>query len=258
MGFKPFPTLGQALRRGFGGGGGGKPIVDTYTPAVVALAPVLWYKFNETSGTAVTNYGSLGAPGNGVWTAGVGALGQTGKLGANNAYSFDGANSQVQTTINAAFSALTDFTVLALVKANTTGEAASGAIRSFGVGNAHQLRLGAGSLLSTVDYDVTDSLQITTAAFPLTSWVWAVEVHSSGTKKSVLYMPAPGDTVSAAALSTDTAGANNIVAQAVDLFIGNRSGQNRTWDGLIDEFILLNFAATVPQIQSVITASAIS
>jgi len=238
-------------------GGGGQTPLQRYEAAITALNPVLWYKFNETSGTTVINYGSLGATGNGVWTPGVGALGQTGRLGANHAYSFDALDSMVRVTYDASFGALTDFTVMALVKAATTGEGTNAAIYSMSFG-LQTLRLNAGKLRAACDYNTVDALGDVTANFPLTTWNLPTQAHfGSTTKKSIVYQPAPGATVAAEALSTDTAGSTTFVpgGVGVDLFIGNREGQTRTFDGLVDEFYWFPSTLTLAQIQNIVTLS---
>lgn len=229
----------------------------SYANLIASLTPLVWLKFNETSGTTIVNYGSLGAACNAVWTAGVGALGQTGQLGANNAYDFDGANSIAQITNNAGINGLANFTYLFLAKADTTGEGGAGTLYDWGAGNIHELRFNTGKLIAHVDYDVTDAAQQTAADIPLTSWLWFGSRHNSTTKKTKLYMTAPGATIASEAYGVaDTTGANTVVAQVVDLFLGNRSGQNRSWDGLIDEILIFGYELTDVQHQAIVTASA--
>lgn len=242
----PFRSLGNR---------GGRTL--SYTELITSLAPLVWLKFNETSGTTIVNYGSIGAACNAAWTADVGALGQTGQLGANQAYDFDGANSIAQITNNAGINGLANFTYLFLAKADTVGEGTAGTLYNWGSGNSHELRFNPpGKLIAHVDYDVTDAAQQTNADIPLTTWLWFGSRHNSTTKKTKLYMTAPGATiVSEPYGGADTTGANSVVTQVADLFIGNRSGQNRTWDGLIDEFLIFGYELTDAQHQAIVTAS---
>lgn len=245
------PSLGASVPGAAGG-------IAAYAAAVAALNPILWYRFRETSGTAIANSGSLGATGNSVWTPGAGALGQTGRLGLIEAYDFDALASFGQTPINAAFSALTDITEMWLVKADGNGEGNSGTLHAFGTGNAHELRLIVGMfLIALVQYSVTVSLRTTTAAVPTGSWVWLIHRHRSSDKLSRTYITAPGATVTEAASAAPTAGSGTISTQASDYFIGNRSGANRTWDGLIDEHLLFGSELSIADIQQIVNLSAV-
>lgn len=52
--------------------GGGQ----TYAQYIAGLAPLIWLRFNEISGTTVLNWGTGGSTFDGVWTPGSGAQGQ--------------------------------------------------------------------------------------------------------------------------------------------------------------------------------------
>ena len=120
---------------------------NPYQSYIASLNPAIWYRFNETSGNA-QNYGSA-ANQSGVLTSTT--QGVTGKLGANEAYTFDGANSKV-TANGGSGTDFTTFTFAALVKANSNGESTTGSIFAYGTGGAtrHSRYAGGTSLRFTV------------------------------------------------------------------------------------------------------------
>lgn len=225
----------------------------SYAAYIASLAPVLWYKFNETSGTTVINYGSAPSS-NAAWTAGAGALGQTGQLGANNAYDLDGLASIAQVTNNAAWNALQDFTFCALVKADSNGEGNVGTMYAYGTGNQHEFRLTAGmGLLANVLYSGGQINAITTTTINTGVWYWLMMLMPSTTKQIRVFITPPGGTLTEAAYSGQGIGSGTITTRVDDLFLGNRSGASRTWDGLIDEEILFGTALTTTQLQDIVT-----
>lgn len=196
-----------------------------------SLSPELFYKFNETSGTAVTNYGTLG--GTGTWTAGVGTLNNASPLGLS--YDFDGLNSKIDYANNATMANAEEFSGGALVYADSAGEASTGTIWCWGnLTSAYMLRIsGAGlTLVSRVDY-TTDAITLTSTAITTGAWQWIFWKYSlSGDRKMHLYRGISG-VVSEMAYTTNTASATTYAAPSGTFTVGAANNQSLTWDGKI-------------------------
>lgn len=247
MGFRVF---GQPFGRRFGGRlGQGVAISLTYSQFVTnTLAPVLWYRLRETSGTAAANSGSAGAAVNGVWTAGAGAIGQTGKLGANEAYDFDGLVSKIVIPSDAAIQALATYTIIGLVRADGFGESSAGTILHLGAASTMDFRLsGAGGIFRMgFDTDTTDASSVSAGGFFATG-AWAAmfgTFDNAGDRKARIYKGLAG-AVTEASYTTQTAATGTRVAP-VGAVIGN-FGDVRTWDGQIDELIVCNRVLTAAE-----------
>lgn len=224
----------------------------TYAAYVASLAPAVWYKFNETSGTTVINYGSLGS-GNGTWTPGVGAVGQTDSMGTNEAYDFDGADSKVtgptSTTINNAAA----FSVAIKVKADTSGEATNGYLWSDNGGNrvllissgaASPYRLSFGVWCTTMQ-----ALAVTAVASGVIQsddmWVFGT-YDNVGDRTPHIYFGNAGS-LAEASYSTATPASNTLANASGALLLGNNSSNIRTWDGLMGEFLFVGRVLTTTE-----------
>lgn len=135
----------------------------SYANYMASLNPLIWLRLRETSGTAPVNSGSLSVTN--VWTPGAGALGQTGKLGANEAYSFDALVSRIRITNNATLAAMTTQKWAFLAQIATLGEGSLGHLFGWASGaggaNLNYLLVQATSKLAAlINTDGTDAASV--------------------------------------------------------------------------------------------------
>lgn len=207
----------------------------SYAEYVASLAPLLWLRLRETSGSPVNS-------GSGALTIAQAncTQGQTGKWGANEAYDFNGTTSLITVTNAAAIQGLTAFTLMALVKMDTLGESNLGAFFTKNV-DLFQFSGASNRIQFTTDYATTDA----TGAFTgFTLGVWATLVARIDTDK-VPYLFYNGAEVT---YSTRTTGVDARVSSTVDMVVGNNTASNRTSDGLIDEFLFFDRVVTNAEI----------
>lgn len=225
---------------------------QSYADYIASLAPLLWLRLRETSGTSVANSGSLG--GSGTWTAGSGALGQTGKLGANEALLFDGSVSKIVSADNPKTPA---FTACGLAFGNSQGENSAGAILHTGQqASDNTLRVsGAGAITSGVDTDSTDAVTTSVnGAFETGKWIWYFATYDdNGDRKIYLYKGLAGALSNI--VSSQTA-ATGIRSNSGGYQVGNFSDV-RTWDGLIDEVLLFPRILTSGEMLRIIQLSGV-
>ena len=208
---------------------------------------VSYWKFDETSGTtAVDSHGSNdGGVTGAVWT--------TGKINNGLDFGTSSQNRYVSVTQNTALNDLhTDsFTVNAWIKPSGSGEGGSGRIMSK---RSTTSSTGAGFLLFTrgtnglgmeiigggssiVARTFTDDSVISTSAWHMVSYVY----DGSNIK---IYVD--GDEVT---YSTQTSGSTTD-SSSRDLFIGNNEANQRKYDGLIDEVLIVNRAYTSDEVSA--------
>lgn len=235
MGSTPHDVL---RRMNLPGGAGDTDL--SYDELVASFLPPFWYKFKETSGTTVLNYGTAGAAANGVWTAGAGALGQTGKLGANEAYDNDGLVSKIVIPDIAAIQALATYTIIGLCKADAAGENNAGTILHLGVGAAAAFRrTGVNNQWNMgFDTDTTDAVTSTEVNFaPDATWLAMFGTYdNAGDRKCRIYKGVGGAVVESNYAGGQTAATGTRVTPN-GATIGNYTDV-RTFDGLIDEVIV--------------------
>ncbi len=207
---------------------------DSY---ISSLGPEFFYKLNETSGTSVTNYGTLG--GTGTWTPGTGSLNNASPVGL--AYDFDGANSKIEYANNATMANAEEFSGGMLINADTAGESNTGTLWMWGnLTSAYMLRIsGAGlTLVSRVDY-ATDAITLTASPITTGAWQWIFWKYSlSGDRKMHLYRGISGvvaemTTPTYTAYTTHTASASTYSAPSGAFVIGAAANQSLTFDGKI-------------------------
>jgi hypothetical protein len=208
---------------------------QTYADYIASLTPTFWVKLQETSGSAA-NSGSDGNTG----TVTSATQGQTGKLGANEAYLFDGADDLI-TFLNANVAgtkALTTQRWAFLANATSSGESTNGAFMGWGtlVGIKH-----AGSTYDAqIDTDGTTARSTTSAATIVTgAWFWLFvdydDADALGGGRIIRVFTGASGTVSELGYGTQTAATGTVAAPAGDLIIGNRNTAAWTFDGPIDE-----------------------
>lgn len=218
---------------------------DVYNYAQ-SLAPLLDLRFTERTGTTAINYGTVGTALNGT-IGGTTSLGQTGKLGANEAYLYDGLTSFVSVPNHASINALTQFTYVYLINPSSAGEINLGTFSCWG--NAGSVPVGASLLfnggvtslfarvLNSVDtqFSTTTTTGISTSLWSMVFW----QYDDSGDRKSHLFKGVSG-VLSEYAYSAQSPLTGTLKTQTPSLFVGNSQDQARSFAGLYDWFLLFN------------------
>ena len=111
------PFAAMRLRKPSGGGGGG----GAFYSAMMALNPLAYWRFAETSGTAFANSGSLGATANAGVDAGI-TLGRPSLVGDPSDRSVEfAASGRISVGVISALKIASDFTYLAVIVAPAAG-----------------------------------------------------------------------------------------------------------------------------------------
>lgn len=262
--FEPFKTFGDSPFSEAGGDmkhstflllmqSSGLP---DYTDTMAAMAWLDWLRFIETSGTTITNYGSLP---NGTWAPGlgppVGALGQTGVLGPNEAYSFNGIDSLATLPANAGHNGPASGTFMFLVRANTAGESSNARLYETNTDSDFIRIVSAGLALRMLMFGTTAIEVITNAGFLslATDTLLFCTYAFSGDFKGHIYKGVNG-VITEATYATQTAGSGSKTAWAATKNIGNNGALSRTFDGLIDEYGFVNRVITLAEMQALALA----
>lgn len=243
----------------FGGAFGTQRSVGvTLDQLISASAPLLDLKHNETSGTTVRNTGTLAATADGVWTAGAGALGQTGNQSkANEAYDYDGAASLTTVPAVASLYASTALTLLILCKPDTAGEGNAGTPSSSG---RHQWRIPSTVNLPSrlfITSDATAGNSVTADTFVATG-VWQMFIatfDNAGDRKIRIYKGV-GGVLTEATYGTQTAMTGTLNVASSTQVVGNVAAATQTFDGLIDRFTQWDRVITPAEMQAFVTAAA--
>lgn len=218
------------------------PAYSSGNPAddyIASLAPELFYKFNETSGTAIANYGTLG--GAGTWTPGAGSLGNASPLGLS--ADFDGSNSRLEYANNATMANAEEFSGGELIYVDSAGKTSSGALWIWGtLSTAYNLRFSSGlALVGRVDY-ATDAITLTSATLTTGVWQWIFWKYSlSGDRKLHVYRGVNG-VVAELAYTTNTASSGAYSAPAGSFMVGAASNNSLNFDGKIARVFQKNSA----------------
>jgi hypothetical protein len=235
-----------------GRGNNGAPAGQTWASYVTGLNPLAWYRHMQTSGTNEPNQGSLGSAVNMTITSTT--LGQTGKLGPNNAYLTDGALSRLQTANNATLAALTSFEYVFLINPTTAGELSFGRFACWGNGSSGQgyqmCFNGALTSLRVLLYNTVPSSFDTTTTTGLTAGAWQLVFvaynDGDGVRKGHIYKGVSG-AVSEYAYSAQPAMTGTFKAPTTTLNLWNDVGQITTFDGLVDEALIFSGNLTPAQ-----------
>lgn len=200
---------------------------------------LLWYRFNELAGNAI-NYGALGTAFNGTITGPI--RGQTGQLGPNEAFLFDGANDFVSAPASALHGNLNTFTRFLLFNPSGTGAGNSGRLYSYGTSDTRLSFDGTANRRLLADQDgTTDAISNTNNVLTLSSWYSVfVTYDDAGDRKLRLYYGKNG-VVTEASYSSQVAMTGVITSQAASaLFFGARGVPDQGYAGLIDEAGVVN------------------
>lgn len=211
---------------------------NTYVYFVTnTIAPVRWYRFRETSGTNEPNAIN---PGTNDATISGCTLGQIGQLGANNAYDYDGVDDYVQAPAGADVNGILPATWIALVRADSRGEANAGRLFVKSGDVVLQIDNADGTspytLTATINFSGGSLVATWNNVLPVSTWTLvALRLNADNTLD--LFINGTKQTTSAAGSGTKSSTTNPI-------YIGNNPTQAATWDGLIDEFIFENSAVS--------------
>lgn len=218
---------------------GNRPV--TWSSYAQSLAPVGWWSMRATSGTNEANRGSGGSALDMTITSAT--LGQTGKLGTNEAALMDGANSRYQTPNNAALAALTTFEYVFLVNPSSAGEGSAGRLLTWGQASFEPL-LGFNGALTSLAARVSTAVAsfdtITTTGLSASTWAlvfWAYD--NAGDRKSHIYKGVAG-AVSEFGYSAQPAMTGTYKTPTNPLNLFNRTDQGLTFAGLGDEVLIFN------------------
>lgn len=234
----------------------GLTAAQRYIKYINSLAPLLWRRYNETSGTTGVNYGSLG--GTTTWTPGVGgALGQEGHLGANEAYDFNGTTSLDSFANNATMANAETFTRCYLAKARSAGEGSTGVLSAWGtLSGEHSDRFsGAGrAIAARADY-ATNATSLTNETLDLDVWYWIFVTYDvTGDRKAYITLSQNG-VATPATYATQIASVGAYTAPAAAYAIGALTNNSATWDGFIDEVLFFDRVLTLAEMQGMIDRS---
>ena len=237
--------IGSALNfGGLGSAGGG---VQSWEQYITSLAPLAWYRQMQTSGTNEPNLGSVGAAANMTITSTT--LGQTGKLGANNAYLYDGAASRLQTANNATLAGLLAFEYVFLINPSSAGEGGFGAF-AFWANNFNPAFFFNGALTSVggrVGNSGANFSTTTTSGFAADTWgLLFVAYNDAGDRKLHFYKGVSG-AVSEFGYGAQPALTGTYNVPTLQLNVGNNAGQSQTFAGLMDEAIIFSGNLTPAQ-----------
>ncbi len=229
----------------------------SYTNTVIKTAPLIWYPMTDPSGTTITNFGSLGS-GNGTLTPGAGALAQTGKIGAVHAVDFDGADTVITGPTSSSINNANQFTVAALLKADTAGEGSAGYIWADNGAN-RILAINLATMRLSMSVWATSAYASVDAAAPsgLATGTWYMifgTYDDLGDRKPSIWTGLNGS-VAEQTYSAETAAAAALSNASGALKVGNNSSAIRTWDGLYDEFLFWNRVLTLDEMVSLVKAA---
>lgn len=217
-------------------GGGSLTPSQQHAAILASLSPVIWGRLRETSGTNAVNYGSLGALGDGTWTPGAGAVGQTGQLGANEAYLWDGATSKIAIPARTGYNNLATYTWGLLCK-----PAAQSHLMTASLGAGRYLRMNSASFpLQFVNTSSATPVTSTTANGFLALNVWQyffVTFDNAGDRKARIYKYVAGALTEATYVTQD-AMTGTIVSPADALWIGATTAGTFLFNGPIDEYFI--------------------
>lgn len=228
----------------------------------------------ETSGTAPVNSGSLSVTN--LWTPGVGppvgALGQTGQLGPDEAYSFNAIDSRIRIANNATLVALATQKYGILARIDGLGEGSLGHLWGWGAGAGganlnYWITQATSKLAAQINTDGTDAASVANnnqisdiIAAGIYAWLFMDydDTDALGNGRRIRFFKGIGGAVTQLTLATNTAATGTVISMgANNLGVFTNDAQSFTSDGLIDEFIIDNSLWTAAQMQNIVTLTGV-
>jgi hypothetical protein len=176
--------------------------------------------------------------------AGTTSLAQTGLLGINEAFLFDGVTSLITVYNRAAIQGLTAFTLWELFKPSSAGEGDAGTL--FSKSGEFELRFNSASrdLIASVNYSGTNAQRVTSTTLDANEWhTVGMRIDNSGKTPEIFV-----DGVEASYAST-TVGVGTRVSNTNNLIVGNNAAVSQTLAGLLDEFLLVDHTLTANELR---------
>jgi hypothetical protein len=237
-------------------------MIADYDELMTLIAPLVWIRMRETSGNTAVNSGSLGTDANAT-ISGTTTLGQTGQIGANDAFLYDGLNSRTRVPAVAGWTGLTAFTLGFLVNPATAGESSQGYLGALQqAGGTDILHVAFNTSLNAMRCRVTNDAAgvfTTTASvgIPAATWSWVFVTYDDGGDRTPrIYKSSAGALVEIAA--DGASGVSGTLAARGTFDIGNNNATTRTFSGLIDEAFMVSGILTTGRMQNVIFATGVT
>lgn len=240
-----------------------RPVLNYGYSYAAQLGAILDMRFQVTTGVTEINRGTGGSALNGT-IGGTTTLGQTGKLGVNEAFLYDGATSLVTVPNQASLASLTTWTYVYLVNPATAGELTFGTFSAWGNGNGtdkeHYLTFG-GALTSLqagifnttpTEFITATTTGLSASAWSLVFWTYA----NAGDRKAHVYKGVSG-AVNEFAYSAQPALTGTYKAPTHDLILGNFSTQALTFDGLFDWVLVFDKVLTSAEMLNLVRVTGV-
>jgi hypothetical protein len=238
------------------------PMIADYGVLMALIDPLIWIRMRETSGNTAANAGNLGADANAT-ISGTTTLGQTGQIGANEAFLYDGINSRVRVPAVAGWTGLTAFTLGFLVNPATAGESSQGYLGALQqAGGTDILHVAFNGALTAMRCRITNAAAgvfTTTASvgIPASTWSWVfVTYDDAGDRTPRIYKSSAGALVEIAADGASPVSGTLSARGTFD--IGNNNGTTRTFSGLIDEAFMVSGLLSTGRMQNIIFATGVT
>lgn len=231
---------------------------EDYAAFVASLDPVLWYRKRETSGSVVVNDGSLGNAQDGTNVNAT--IAQTGQLGANEAYAYNGSDSIV-TIASGSYSNFTAWTWAVLVNRTNKGEGSSGSFVHYGNRGNDRFgfsSVGANSVEGRRSFSGANAVSIAPSAFMLGTgeWMWFFYTFSTADNTIRIYRGSGGAVTQPGAYISQTAGTGTLTNFSASLILGNQANNSASaFNGLYDEAIYFDAILTSDEMLDITTLS---
>jgi len=223
---------------------------QSLNPVYSANGLIAFYDFAEQTGTTLND--KSGNSYTGTITAGTGDWTTDQKDNAR-AYSFDGANTTIPTTLTATSSFQNGFTISAWVKADSAGEGSAGRIvdKSSGDNSDSGFRFLTSSSLNRLYLQINTGTGIYSGenAYSINAWSHVLVIVSSNATVTYYINGVQSGT-------PGTTGALSGITTANALTIGNRSGAtDRTFNGNISDVRIYNRVLGTAEIKAIYNAT---
>ncbi len=228
-------------------------LLEAHAQSILADQPLIYYRFDEASGTTAWNLGTAGAAGNGTYNATV-SLGNPSLVPAFGfAAGFNNSNSMIavpalgsnnQVTIEV-WARPRSFGVTSpgnpphssYNSIYTADDYVSGALHTHFVGQSPSQRWQVAINPNHTDIDFGNA-----GWFPSDAWVHLVATHDSAARRTIAY-------VNGRAIFTNNSSTTVLVSLAA-AHIGNWIGRQNWFDGFLDEFAIYTNALSASRIQT--------